>query len=117
VRLSWPACARWLNAPIAWCIAVKTPPATKRIAARSSDLGALLCDGIGDAARCRRSGLERAGDALALAYRIPQARGSADRPSSSRAVLRRTPSTSKTTARIGADAAPEGRRSPSWAAS
>jgi (E)-4-hydroxy-3-methylbut-2-enyl-diphosphate synthase len=37
------------------------------------DLGALLCDGIGDAiALPVRGGLERAGDALALAYRILQ---------------------------------------------
>jgi len=35
------------------------------------DLGALLCDGIGDAVALPvRGGLERAGDALALAYRI-----------------------------------------------
>jgi (E)-4-hydroxy-3-methylbut-2-enyl-diphosphate synthase len=39
----------------------------------SSDLGALLCDGIGDAVALPvRCGLERAGDALALAYRILQ---------------------------------------------
>ena len=39
----------------------------------SSDLGALLCDGIGDAVALPvRGGLERAGDALALAYRILQ---------------------------------------------
>jgi (E)-4-hydroxy-3-methylbut-2-enyl-diphosphate synthase len=37
------------------------------------DLGALLCDGLGDAiALPVRGGLERAGDALALAYRILQ---------------------------------------------
>jgi (E)-4-hydroxy-3-methylbut-2-enyl-diphosphate synthase len=37
------------------------------------DLGALLCDGIGDAIVLPvRGGLERAGDALALAYRILQ---------------------------------------------
>ena len=39
----------------------------------SSDLGALLCDGVGDAVALPvRGGLERAGDALALAYRILQ---------------------------------------------
>ncbi|MBS1106084.1 MAG: 1-hydroxy-2-methyl-2-(E)-butenyl 4-diphosphate synthase [Deltaproteobacteria bacterium] len=39
----------------------------------STDLGALLCDGIGDAVALPvRGGLERAGDALALAYRILQ---------------------------------------------
>jgi (E)-4-hydroxy-3-methylbut-2-enyl-diphosphate synthase len=39
----------------------------------SSDLGALLCDGIGDAVALPvRGGLERAGDALALGYRILQ---------------------------------------------
>src|SRR5690606_37235840 len=37
------------------------------------DLGALLCDGLGDAVALPvRGGLERAGDALALAYRILQ---------------------------------------------
>jgi (E)-4-hydroxy-3-methylbut-2-enyl-diphosphate synthase len=39
----------------------------------ATDLGALLCDGIGDAVAISvRGGLERAGDALALAYRILQ---------------------------------------------
>lgn len=39
----------------------------------STDLGALLCDGIGDAVALPvRGGLDRAGDALALAYRILQ---------------------------------------------
>ncbi|MCU0668501.1 MAG: flavodoxin-dependent (E)-4-hydroxy-3-methylbut-2-enyl-diphosphate synthase, partial [Myxococcota bacterium] len=39
----------------------------------ATDLGALLCDGIGDAVAIPvRGGLERAGDALALAYRILQ---------------------------------------------
>jgi (E)-4-hydroxy-3-methylbut-2-enyl-diphosphate synthase len=39
----------------------------------SIDLGALLCDGIGDAVALPvRGSLERAGDALALAYRILQ---------------------------------------------
>ncbi len=39
----------------------------------ATDLGALLCDGIGDAVALPvRGGLDRAGDALALAYRILQ---------------------------------------------
>lgn len=39
----------------------------------AADLGALLCDGIGDVVAIPvRGGLERAGDALALAYRILQ---------------------------------------------
>jgi (E)-4-hydroxy-3-methylbut-2-enyl-diphosphate synthase len=39
----------------------------------AADLGALLCDGIGDAVAVPvRGGLDRAGDALALAYRILQ---------------------------------------------
>jgi len=66
--------ARGLAPPLA-LVARDEPDASDEHALlhAASELGALLCDGIGDAiALPLRGGLERAGDALALAYRILQ---------------------------------------------
>ena len=66
--------ARGVAAPLV-LVARDEPELTDEVALlhAAADLGALLCDGIGDAVALPvRGGPERAGDALALAYRILQ---------------------------------------------